>query len=76
MSEDYVWLVTISLIIAAPIANYFMHSWLQQYEFRYRISWAIFILAGAGALFIALTTVSYQSIRAARSNPINGLRSE
>ncbi len=76
MSEDYVWLVTISLIIAAPIAYYFMHSWLQQYEYRYPISWTIFILAGAGALLIALTTVSYQSIRAARANPVNGLRSE
>jgi putative ABC transport system permease protein len=53
-----------------------MHSWLQQYEYRYRISWAIFVLAGIGALFIALATVSYQSIRAARANPVNGLRSE
>jgi ABC-type antimicrobial peptide transport system permease subunit len=76
MSKDYIWLVIISLVIAAPIAYYFMHSWLQQYEYRYRISWAIFVLAGIGALFIALATVSYQSIRAARANPVNGLRSE
>ena len=76
MSKDYVWLVIISLVIAAPIAYYFMHSWLQQYEYRYRISWAIFALAGIGALFIALATVSYQSIRAARANPVNGLRAE
>ena len=76
MSKDYLWLVTISLVIAAPIAYYFMHSWLQQYEYRYRISWAIFVLAGIGALFIALATVSYQAIRAARANPVNGLRSE
>jgi putative ABC transport system permease protein len=76
MSKDYIWLVTISLVIAAPLAYYFMHSWLQQYEYRYRISWAIFLLAGIGALFIALATVSYQSIRAARANPVNGLRAE
>jgi putative ABC transport system permease protein len=76
MSKDYIWLVMISLVIAAPIAYYFMHSWLQQYEYRYRISWAIFVLAGFGALFIALATVSYQSIRAARANPVNGLRVE
>ena len=76
MSKDYIWLVIISLVIAAPIAYYFMHGWLQQYEYRYRISWAIFLLAGIGALFIALATVSYQSIRAARANPVNGLRAE
>jgi len=76
MSKDYVRLVIVSLVIATPLTYYFMHSWLQQYEYRYQISWAVFILAGAGALFIALATVSYQSIRAARANPINGLRSE
>jgi putative ABC transport system permease protein len=76
MSKDYIWLVIISLVIAAPIAYYFMHSWLQQYEYRYRISWAIFVLAGIGALFIALATVSFQAIRAARANPVNGLRAE
>jgi putative ABC transport system permease protein len=53
-----------------------MHNWLQQYEYRYRISWTIFVMAGGSGLLVALLTVSYQAIKAATANPVKNLRSE
>jgi putative ABC transport system permease protein len=76
LSKDFVILVIISCLVAAPIAWYFMSGWLQKYEYRTEISWWIFIAAGFGALAITLLTVSYQAIRAALMNPVNSLRSE
>jgi hypothetical protein len=76
LSKDFVRLVLISLLVATPIAYALMHDWLQRYEYRLQIPWWIFISAAAGALFITLATVSYQSIKAALSNPVKSLRSE
>ncbi|HWK06969.1 MAG TPA: ABC transporter permease [Puia sp.] len=76
LSTDFVVLVIISLLIATPLAYFFMHNWLQNYQYRAEISWWIFVAAGVGALLITLVTVSYQSIRAATSNPVKSLRSE
>ncbi|GAB4020825.1 ABC transporter permease [Spirosoma koreense] len=76
LSKDFVRLVLISFLIAAPIAWYFLDDWLQQYEYRTSISWTIFILSGLGATTITLLTVSYQAIRAALTNPVKSLRSE
>lgn len=76
LSNDFVLLVTISLLIASPLAYYFMNKWLQHYQFRAEISWWIFAVTAAGALVITLLTVSYQSIRAALENPVKSLRSE
>jgi ABC-type antimicrobial peptide transport system permease subunit len=76
LSKDFVRLVFISLLIAAPVAYYLMYIWLQRYEYRLQISWWIFIGAAAGALLITLLTVSYQSIKAALANPVKSLRSE
>ncbi len=76
LSKDFVRLVLLSLLIAIPIGYYLMHNWLQRYEYRLEISWWIFIAAAAGALFITLLTVSYQSIKAALANPVKSLRSE
>jgi len=76
LSREYVMLVIISLIIATPISYFFMHNWLQQYEYRYQMSWIVFISAGIGALLIALLTVSYQVIKAAIANPVKSLRTE
>jgi hypothetical protein len=53
-----------------------MHNWLKNYAYRTDISWAIFLLAGAGALVIALLTVSFITIRASLANPIKSLRTE
>jgi putative ABC transport system permease protein len=76
LSSDFVWLVVIALVIATPIMYYFSNSWLEQYEYRIEITWWIFALVGIGALLITLLTVSYQSIKAAITNPVQSLRSE
>jgi putative ABC transport system permease protein len=69
-------LIVIALLIAIPLAYYFMHNWLQNYEYRTVLSWWIFAAAGSGALLITLLTVSYQSIKAAMANPVKSLRTE
>jgi len=76
LSKDFVILVLISLFIASPIAYYFMNKWIMNYNYRAGISWWIFVLAGVGALFITLLTVSFQAIKAALMNPVKSLKSE
>jgi putative ABC transport system permease protein len=76
LTQNFLKLVFISLIIATPIAWYLMQKWLQDYEYRIAISWDVFLLAGVVAVFVAVLTISYQSIRAAFMKPVNGLRSE
>ncbi|HEY8927544.1 MAG TPA: ABC transporter permease [Mucilaginibacter sp.] len=76
MSADFVSLVIIALIIAAPVSWYFMQQWLQHYSYHAELSWWIFAATAAGAIIITLLTVSYQSIKAALANPVRSLRSE
>jgi ABC-type antimicrobial peptide transport system permease subunit len=76
LSKDFLVLVSISLLLAMPLAWYFMSTWLQKYEYRSTIAWWIFAAAAVGALLITLLTVSYQSIKAALANPVKSLRSE
>ena len=76
ISKDFVKLVIIAILIASPIAWYFMNKWLLGFDFRIHISGWVFILAGTVAIFIALVTVSFQSIRAAIVNPVKSLRNE
>jgi putative ABC transport system permease protein len=76
LSKDFLKLVIISFIIATPIAWWAMNKWLQGFNYRVSISWWMFALAGFIAIFIALFTVSFQSIRAAVTNPTNSLRSQ
>jgi putative ABC transport system permease protein len=76
LSKDFLILVVISILIASPIAYYFMDKWLQDFAYRITISGWMFALAGVLSLAIALLTVSYQAIRAAMSNPVKSLRTE
>lgn len=76
LSKDFVMLVIISLLIAVPIAFYFMHSWLQNYAYRSKLPWWIFASAGAGALVITLLTVSFQAVKAALANPVKSLKTQ
>ncbi len=69
------WLIG-SLIIAIPIAYYIVIKWLESFPYKVQVSWWIFILAGAIALFVALVTVSWQSWKAANRNPVEALRYE
>lgn len=76
LSKDFLLLVFISAIIAFPVAWWVMHNWLQSYAYRITINWWVFIIAGILALFIALITISFQSIKAAIANPVKSLRTE
>jgi len=76
LSKDFVTLVLISFLVAIPMAYYFMHNWLQNYQYRTAMSWWVFLAAGCGALTITLATVSFQSIKAALTNPVKSLRTE
>ena len=76
LSKDFLKLVLISILIATPLAWYFMNNWLQDFAYRVHIEWWVFIAAGIIAVFIALVTVSIQSIRAAVVNPVKSLRTE
>ncbi|GAB3990909.1 ABC transporter permease [Spirosoma daeguense] len=75
-SKDFLKLVLISLFIASPIAWYAMHNWLEGFAYRTDIHWWTFVLAGGLTVLIALLTVSFQSVKAALTNPIKSLRSE
>ena len=76
LSRDFVLLVLISCLLAVPIAYYYLHGWLQQYQYRTEISWWVFGFAALGAVVITLLTVSFQAIRAATINPVKSLKSE
>jgi len=76
LSKDFVKLIIISFLLAAPVAWYTMNSWLQDYTYRISIGWEIFLFAGILAITIALLTVSFQAIKAAIANPVKSLRTE
>ncbi len=76
LSKDFIGLVIVSLLIATPIAYYFMYNWLKSYHYRTGMAWWIFVAAAVGAMLITLLTVSFQAIRAAMTNPVRSLRGE
>jgi len=76
LSKDFLKLVFISFLIAAPIAWWMMYSWLQDYPYHVEIKWWIFALAGLLSILIAVLTVGYQAIKAAIANPVKSLRTE
>jgi putative ABC transport system permease protein len=76
LSKDFIKLVLISLLIASPVAWYFMNKWLQDFAYRINISWWIFAVTAIIALSIAFITVSFQAIKAAIANPVKSLRTE
>ncbi|UCH94425.1 MAG: ABC transporter permease [Candidatus Aminicenantes bacterium] len=69
------WVIA-AIIIACPAAWYLMSLWLQNFSYRISISWLIFLFAGGVSLLLSLLTVSYQTIKAARTNPVDSLRYE
>jgi ABC-type antimicrobial peptide transport system permease subunit len=76
LSKDFLKLVLIAIVIASPIAWYTMTKWLQSFAYKIDIEWWMFAGAGLLAVSIALLTVSFQSIKAALTNPVKSLRSE
>ncbi|HEY4064222.1 MAG TPA: ABC transporter permease [Puia sp.] len=75
-SQDFLQLVFIAFLIAAPLAWYSMNHWLDNFAYRVGLSWWIFALAGGAAIFIALLTVSYQAVRSAMASPVKALKAE
>ncbi len=76
LTKDFLQLVSLSLIIAIPIAWWAMNKWLQGFSYRVNITWWMFALAGLIAILIALITVSFQAVKAAVANPVKSLKSE
>lgn len=76
MSKEFMILVAIANVIAWPAAYYGLDRWMQNFVYRTNIAWMTFVLAGILALFIALLTVSFQAIKAARANPVDSIRYE
>jgi len=76
LSKEFVVLVGIALLIAVPVSYYYMHQWLQNYQYRASMSWWIFVATGVGAIIITLITVSVQAIKAALANPVKSLKAE
>jgi len=75
-SKEFIILIAIAFAIATPIAWYYMHQWLQDYAYRINISWWLFAVGGLAATIIALATISFQAVKAAKANPVKSLRSE
>ncbi len=76
LSLDFLKLVGVALLIASPLAYYFMDQWLQNFAYRIGIAWWVFVLAGGLAIAIAFVTVGLQSIKAALANPVKALKNE
>ena len=76
LSSEFIKLVLAALVIAFPVAYYFMNTWLMDYAFRIEIGWSVFLISGIISLAIAIITVSFQAIKAAIANPVKSLRTE
>jgi putative ABC transport system permease protein len=76
LSKDFIRLVIISFVIAAPLSYWAMYKWLQDYTYRVPIQWWVFAAACFLSVSIALLTVSFQAMKAARANPVKSLRTE
>ncbi|MCD2421331.1 ABC transporter permease [Niabella pedocola] len=76
LSGSFLKLVIISCVVASPIAWFVMHNWLKNYQYRISIGWPVFAGTALLVMVIALVTISFQSVKAALSNPVKALRSE
>jgi len=76
LSQEYLKLIGLSILLATPLVWWVMNGWIQSFPYRTSISIAIFAIAGSMVLFVALLTITYQTLRAARINPVDSLRYE
>ncbi|MEO1021015.1 MAG: ABC transporter permease [Bacteroidota bacterium] len=76
LSKDFGVLVLIACLISVPIGAYAMNSWLQDYEYRISLDWTVYGMSVLLSLFVAFATVSYHSIKASITNPVQSLRTE
>lgn len=76
LSKDFIKLVIIAIVIAAPLAWLSMQQWLKGFAYRDTVKWWVIAVAGFGAIIIAFLTISIQSIKAALANPVKSLKNE
>jgi len=76
LTKDFLRLVVIAIVVASPLAYYFMYHWLQGFAYRINISVWMFLFAGFAAMAVAVITVSFQSIKAALTSPVKSLKTE
>ncbi len=76
LSKDFIKLVAIAFVIAIPIAWWALHKWLDQFAYKTTMSWWTFALSGLGMIAASLVTLSVQTVRAARTNPVKSLKTE
>lgn len=76
LTTNFIKLVFLAIIIACPIAYWVMNNWLKDYNYRIEIQWWMFVVAGLSAICIAFLTISFQTVKAALTNPVNSLRNE
>ncbi len=75
-TKEFIYLIAIAFLVAAPLGYYVMHSWLQNFAYHINIGPGIFIIAIVSSFVIAGITIAYQAIKAALVNPVKSLRSE
>jgi putative ABC transport system permease protein len=76
LSKDFIKLVLVAFVIAAPLGYYAMNKWLENFAYKIELGYVVFILAGIISFLIAWLTVGFESLRAAMNNPVKALRSE
>jgi putative ABC transport system permease protein len=76
LSKEYVKLVLLSIVLSVPLVWFPMNSWIESFPYRTTISPLIFVIAGMAVLLISVFTVSLQTVKAARTNPVDSLRCE
>ncbi len=76
LSKDFIKLIALAILLAAPLAWWAMNQWLQDFPYRVGLDWWVFALAGGSAILIAGLTIGFQAVKAALTNPVKSLRSE
>ena len=76
LSQAFLKLIGISILLAIPLSYFFMNKWLEGYIYHAPLSWWIFATTSIGAILITLLTISYQIMKAAFANPIKSLKTE
>ena len=76
LSKEFIKWVVLAILIALPPSAFMMQKWLDDFAYRIHLSWWMFFLSGLAAVLIALATVSFQSVKAALSNPAESLHSQ